>query len=297
MTGLAPDGLADDPAVRQSVRFVVTALTRRGAYLQVTRDCAELYSDRNGFAAALAALDMTAFRALAAADWIELNASGQWLLAKPGRDAVRRARSGAPPSDGTAELPDEPEELPPIPPQLPHAPVRSAVDRDSPLGWLHSRRDKLGRQLLSDHAYDAGERLRADFWFAAMTPRITASWNPVSSDRNAQRSAPSSGLDMNDSVADAKQRVRRALAAVGPELSGILIDVCCHEKGIEDTEREVGWPVRSGRIVLQLALERLARHYGLAPPGKERSWVPEGRIRGWGDGTSRPTVDGCGASL
>ena len=206
---------------------------------------------------------MTAFRALANADWIELNAKGHWQLAKTGLDAVRLARSGVPPSDGAPEPPDEPETAAPVQATA-HPTGRSAAERESPLGWLHSRRDKLGRQLLSDHAYDAGERLRADFWFAAMTPRVTASWSPVSTDRNAQRAAPGSGLDMSDSVADAKDRVRRALAAVGPELSGILIDVCCHEKGIEDTEREVGWPVRSGRI----ATVKPRPPMRLAEPGK-----------------------------
>jgi hypothetical protein len=283
-----PSGPAG-PAADHSVRFVVAALTRRGAYLQVTRDHAELYSDRNSFAAPLASLDLAAFRALVAADWIELNAQGQWQLAQAGRDAVRRARSGAPPETAAAEAIAVDRSAPPEP-----ITVRPA-DRDSPLGWLHSRRDRQGRPLLSRHAYDAGERLRADFWFAAMTPRVTASWNPVSSDRHSQRSAPFDSLDMSDNVVAAKQRVRRALAAVGPELSGILIDVCCHEKGIEDAEREVGWPVRSGRIVLQLALERLARHYGLGPPDDARSEGPS-RIRAWGDGNHRPTMDGSRAS-
>jgi hypothetical protein len=288
------DALAAD----QSVRFVLAALTRHGAYLQVSREDAALYSGRNGFAAPLAYLEMNAFRSLADANWIELNGQGQWLLAKTGRDAVRRVRSGTSGNE-SLEIPDV--EAPiqasahaSVPSSKP--PARPATDPESPLDWLHRRRDKQGRPLLSNHAFDAGERLRADFWFSAMTPRITVNWNPVSSDRSAQRSPAGEGLDMSDNVVAAKQRVRQALAAVGPELSGILIDVCCHEKGIEDSEREVGWPVRSGRIVLQLALERLARHYGLAPPGLAETWAQEGRIRAWGDGNHRPITDGRTAS-
>jgi Domain of unknown function (DUF6456) len=289
-------------AVDQSVRFVVAALTRHGAYLQVGRADAALYSDRNGFVAPLANLTIEAFRALVDASWIELNSQGQWLLAKTGRDAVRRARSGLTVDDASESEPTG-TNSPAVPGlELTDAPTvastrsrqsRPTVEHESPLAWLHRRRDKLGRPLLSNHAFDAGERLRADFWFAAMTPRTTASWSPIGSDRNAQRSAPSNGLDMSENVIAARERVRHALAAVGPELCGILIDVCCHEKGIEHTERETGWPVRSGRIVLQLALERLARHYGFVPPGQTGSqigsWTPEGRIRAWSSSDHRPT--------
>jgi hypothetical protein len=38
-------------------------------------------------------------------------------------------------------------------------------DGESPLGWLKSRKDRNGNPLISEPQYEAGERLRADYWF------------------------------------------------------------------------------------------------------------------------------------
>lgn len=88
----------------------------------------------------------------------------------------------------------------------------------------------------------------------------------------------------------AKQRLDQALDAAGPEFSGLLLDVCCFLKGLEtvERERERGWPRRTSKIVLGLALDRLARHYGVVTKitGKERA-----PLRSWQADDARPTMD------
>jgi hypothetical protein len=158
------------------------------------------------------------------------------------------------------------------------------------LAWLSRRRDKDGNALLSEAQFQAGERLRADFWFAQMTPRVTASWNPAASSRRERKAAPGTGAELQDHVVAAKERVHRALRAVGPELAGILIDVCCHLKGLEDAERALGWPQRSGKVVLLMALTRLARHYGLLDDGNG-AYSRRQQIRHWGTPDYCPTVE------
>src|SRR5690606_18945744 len=106
---------------------------------------------------------------------------------------------------------------------------------ESPLAWLFNRRDRNGNPLIGEAEFNAGERLRADFWLAQMTPNVTQSWSATATTGSGRRSAY--GAEQADNVIAAADRVRRALQAVGPELSGILIDVCGHLKGLEEVER------------------------------------------------------------
>ena len=153
-------------------------------------------------------------------------------------------------------------------------------ENESPLAWLARRRGRDGRMMIEPHQLQAGERLRAEFTRAHLMPRTTSNWsNPIPSGR---RSGGHQASFLPDSVIAARQRLHHALDAVGPEFSGLLVDVCCFLKRLEVTERERGWPARSAKIVLQLALERLARHYGYAPStsgrtrSRERTWLADG---------------------
>lgn len=130
---------------------------------------------------------------------------------------------------------------------------------ESPLGWLARRRGRDGRPLISAAQVEAGERLRSDFELAGMTPRLVRGYDasPVSGGR---RSAPASP-DPTGAQIDARRRLDAAVAAAGPGLSDVLIRVCCFLEGLEEAERQLGWPTRSAKVVLSIALDRLADHY------------------------------------
>ena len=158
---------------------------------------------------------------------------------------------------------------------------------ESPLAWLRRRKDKDGQPLITEAQFTAGERLAADYRRAQISQRVTADWSGVAANKRVRRGAPGAGIDMSDAAAAGRERVNRALAAVGTELGGILIDVCCHETGLEAAERAEGWPQRAAKVVLQLGLTALARHYGLIAPER----APFARLRHWGDEDYRPSVD------
>jgi hypothetical protein len=157
----------------------------------------------------------------------------------------------------------------------PDGPVAVTVDEgESPLAWLARRKGRDGRVLIEPVQLQAGERLRAEFTRAQLMPRITANWSAsVSDDRRGALPA-----NFTEIAVAARQRVRQALDAVGPEFAGLLLDVCCFLKGLADVERERNWPPRSAKVVLQLGLDRLARHYGLSAQARGRG-TPQ--LRTW----------------
>jgi len=124
---------------------------------------------------------------------------------------------------------------------------------ESPLGWL------FARGLVTRRQFDAGERLRRDWERAQLAPRVTMAWDsaPVASGRGG--SAP--GSDSNGAQIDAKRRFEDAVASAGPGLADILWRVVCAGEGMREAESALGWPARAGKVVLTLALDRVAAYY------------------------------------
>ncbi|HTT96705.1 MAG TPA: DUF6456 domain-containing protein [Rhizomicrobium sp.] len=143
-------------------------------------------------------------------------------------------------------------------------------EAESPLTWLKTR------GMIDTVQCEAGERLRRDFTIAQLAPRLGIDLTApiVLGKRGADREA-----HFTETVIAAKQRFSRAMKAVGPGLNDLLFDVCCHLMGLEDAEAGYGWPKRTGKVVLTIALDRLAAHYGLVITGPRRapmrSWQME----------------------
>jgi len=127
---------------------------------------------------------------------------------------------------------------------------------ESPLGWLHARGHVNERQFC------AGERLRWDWERAQIDPRVTMRWDaaPMHRGRGGRGTAP----DPSTSQVDARRRFTTAVECVGPGLSDIVWRIICAGEGMRQAETALGWPARAGKLVLGMALDRIADHYRLA---------------------------------
>lgn len=121
---------------------------------------------------------------------------------------------------------------------------------ESPLSWLHARGH------LSDAQFAAGECLRRDWEAAQLSPGVTMRWDPVRVQGGTARQ-----LNASERQVAARQRFDGAVSAAGPGLSDVLWRVVCAGETLPDAERALAWPVRSGKLVLKLALDRVAGFY------------------------------------
>jgi len=153
-----------------------------------------------------------------------------------------------------------PQEMPAAAASGPNAarPARSVTVNlaESPLGWL------FARGFVSRVQYDAGERLRQDWERSQYAPKVTMAWDSAPIARG--RGGASPGADLSAGQLDARRRFDAAVASAGPGLSDILWRVVCAGEGMRDAETALGWPARAGKLVLTLALDRLALYYRIA---------------------------------
>ena len=124
---------------------------------------------------------------------------------------------------------------------------------ESPLGWLFARGHVSRRQL------EAGERLRADWERGQLGQRVTMAWDAAPVSRS--RGGSADPVDLSRAGLDSKRRFETAVAAAGPGLSDILWRIVCAGEGMREAESALGWPARAGKLVLGIALDRVADFY------------------------------------
>lgn len=260
-------------------------LARKGSYARAAADAYEIMSPRNAFEEPIAQIPRPVIEAALVLGWLKMDESEKHVqLSEVGARRVRRhlsTASTAGPRHGAAKLHRAP--------AAPLAPARSARPQrvEGPLAWLRRRKDRDGKPLITEHQFAAGERLAADFARARLEARVTASWSPTAPCHRAQAPGTGGG-DVSDMAMAARDRIHRAIKAVGPEIASLLFDVCCHDIGLEAAERARGWPVRSGKVVLDMGLTQLARHYGLL---RQEQAEPRARPRRWSDEAFAANLD------
>jgi hypothetical protein len=268
------------PSQAYAERLAQRALMRLAepeSFLMVARGAerAGVFCRKNRFRRPLVLMPVAQAVTLAARDWVRCvsrtEASAKYAITAMGRAWLRRQQAEAEareaPVIGSAEAPT------PFAAQHAERGERLVARADgrietirvnlgeSPLGWLSRRRGSEGTPFLAPEEVEAGERLREDFEVAQTGPRIAQDWRAflVPRDGHGRPGSPAEG------PRDARDRLASALEDLGPGLADVALRACCYLEGLEATERRMGWAARSGKVVLKIALQRLAAHYGLAP--------------------------------
>ncbi len=277
VAGVAKQHVEIDPRVEKEAKRILRRLSEKGAFLAVAQDMAKAVVMREttpGTQTRIAVVDRAVAHQFALQDWISCSSSGRvakYEITQVGRATLKRILAedqserqsryelAEAPSPFRAQHQEDAERLVMDDDSRKVRKIRTNL-AESPLALLGRKRDRAGTPYLTPALIEAGERLREDFELAQMSPRITQNWEAflTPSDKGqVPGGGPASGPTA------ARNRVSDALSAMGPGLSDIVFRVCCFLEGLEAAERRMGWSARSGKVVLRIALQRLADHYGL----------------------------------
>ncbi len=249
MTPTAP--IKDLPPCTEQLETEAVRILRRlaepGACLAVAEGMEKavvVREARDGQTIRTGTLDRQVAEAMALRDWIAASSTGRiarYRITGAGRAALRDflSREAAGGGAGEAEDPDQR--------------ARYGVT-ETPILVLARRRDKDGAPFLTPELVRAGERLREEFEIAVMSGEPTEGWESFLYDPSPE------GPD-GPGTTGAQARLAAALAELGPGLGDVTLRVCCRLEGLETVEKQMGWAARSGKIVLRIALQRLARHF------------------------------------
>lgn len=265
-------GLTDDQIAREA-RRILRRLCETGAYLLIApqMDVAAVFKETvPGRPTRIAVVDRVYAQSFALKEWIEGKQMGKlrrYNISAVGRTALKRmlaedSQKRNPPSENS-EFQEQHKQFGERVVNMYDGSGRKSLRynlAESPLTLLARKKDKSGATYLSIELLEAGERLREDFEQAQLGSRVTQNWDRflTGGDGNWHPGAGGAGST------NARERVSLAMKAMGPGLADVALRVCCFLEGMEKAEKRLGWSARSGKVVLKIALQRLADHYGIA---------------------------------
>lgn len=262
--------MCDEETINREARRILRRLSEPGAILAIAakmEKAAVLRDGPDGSATRTAVVDREVAQAFALKDWIACKSAGKvarYAITTAGRAALKRllgeqaaAKQGF--AEDQAAFGDQHREWGARQIEDDGKPRRVRYNMaESPVVALARRRDKDGKPFLAPDMVAAAERLREDFELAQMGPRVAQNWERFLTGGARGSFSSSDGTSGPDGARD---RVARALRDLGPGLGDMVLRCCCFLEGLEATEKRMGWSARSGKIVLRIALTRLARHY------------------------------------
>ncbi len=269
----------ENPRIVREAKRILRRLCETGAFLAVAPGVEQAVvfretADKNLSRIAVVARDIA--HAFALKDWISGHRAGKvgkYVITGPGRAAlkrilaedveVRRAGEG----EGAYARPFAEQHQVKgerwIIAEAGGKPQKIVTNlAESPVTALGRKKGLDGSPFLAPEMLQASERLREDFEVAQLGPRITQNWERFLTASARHGYEP---LDIDDRPSAARNRVAAALAELGPGLADVVFRCCCFLEGLETAEKRLNWSARSGKIVLRIALGRLALHYGIGP--------------------------------
>ena len=266
-----------DATVMREARRILRRLCETDAFLLVSpqMDVAAVFKEQaSGRPNRIAVVDREVAHAFALKEWIEgeqLGRVGRYSITTVGRKALKRMLSEdrAQRNEAPSSFQDQHKVFAEREVRIEGSKVKTLRFNlaESPLTLLARKKDKAGVYYLSEELLAAGERLREDFEQAQLGPRVAQNWD---------RFLTGGGTSWNSDAAcsgpsGARERVSFALHVMGPGLADVALRVCCFLEGLEKAEKRLGWSARSGKVVLKIALQRLADHYGFEADAQRRA--------------------------
>lgn len=132
--------------------------------------------------------------------------------------------------------------------------------------------------FLDRHHLEAGERVSRLVERAQLKPRLTMAYTSARTAGGRQQLVG----DISDFAADARKALAELHRQLPADCAGVVLDVCGMFKGLQEVERDRGWPRRSAKLVLRIGLEQIAQHWGIGPFAVGRDsrrpsrWMAEG---------------------